>query len=393
LTIGRSAKVVVTGGEHFGGLAAIRALARAGHQPCAAVVAERSYAASSSAAVEAVRVPDPASDQKRFAVAVAALAERIRADVVLPGTDLAIAALTAHADCFAPGIALGLLPTERVERATDKTALAGLARVAGFAVPATRVTTREDLEAIDLPFPVVVKPSRSDVEDPRGEFVHGHAHRVEDASQLRQLAQVLEGDTWVVQPYIDGDLVAVAGVAWEGTVVAAIETVAHRIWPPDCGGSSYASTIAPDPERERRVTSLIRELGWSGIFQAQVLRAGGEDFLIDFNPRFYGTLALALAAGVNLPALWIDLLRGVEPPRRPSYRVGVRFRAGWKDIRALALIVRAGRWGEAVAGILPRRHTCHPVFSWKDPRPALVGFTRIARKLAASIAGRSAENA
>jgi predicted ATP-grasp superfamily ATP-dependent carboligase len=386
LTIGTPAKVVVTGGEFFGGLAAIRALARVGHQVWAAIVDERGRAASTRVAVEAVLVPDAAVDGKGFALGVATLAERIGAAVVLPGTDPEIEAITAHSDLF-PGIALGPRTEEQVDRATSKTALAGLAEVAGFAVPPTRVVTRDELEAADLPFPVVVKSVRSDTANRHGELVRRHARRVDDAAELHELRRTLEGDAWVIQPYVDGDLISLAGVAWEGNVVASIQHIAHRIWPPNCGGSSYGSTIAPDAERERRVGSLVHELGWSGIFQAQVLCAAGEDFLIDFNPRLYGTLELAIAAGINLPALWIDLLRGMEPVRCPSYRVGVRFRAGWKDLRALAAMARDGNPREAVAGLVPRADTCHPVLTWSDPGPALAGVGRIMREVGARARG------
>jgi predicted ATP-grasp superfamily ATP-dependent carboligase len=385
LSFGHGTTVLVTGGEHFGGLAAIRGLVLAGHDAWAAVARNHSYAAWSRLSAGTIRVADPVSDPEPFAEEVAAAAGRVGARIVLPGTDVALSALAGRLDAFRPGIAVGVCSSELVERATAKTALPGLAEAAGLAVPPTHILKRPEVEAAQVAFPAVVKPPRSDVEGADGNLVHAGARRVEDAENLRRAIAELGGNEWLVQPYVRGDLVAVAGVAWDGTVVAEIHQMSRRIWPSDCGGSSYAATIEPDEKRGRKVRRLVANLGWSGIFQVQLLRRGNEEFLIDFNPRFYGTLALALAAGVNLPALWVDLLRGVEFGGAPRYRVGVRFRAQWKDVRALATTARAGAWGDATAGLMPHGNTCHPVFNWSDPLPAIAGPIQIARDIGASM--------
>ncbi|MDP9308749.1 MAG: ATP-grasp domain-containing protein [Actinomycetota bacterium] len=385
MSFSRGTTVLVTGGEHFGGLAAIRGLVLAGHDAWAAVVRNHSYAAWSRLPAGTIRVPDPVVEPEPFAEAVAAAADHIGARVVLPGTDVALSSLAGRLDAFQPGIAVGVCSPDLVERATSKTALSELAEAAGLDVPPTRVLTRADVEAAQIAFPAVVKPPRSDVEGADGSLVHNGARRVENARALRDAIAQLGGNEWLAQPYVSGELVAVGGVAWEGAVVAEIHQLSRRIWPPDCGGSSYAATIEPDAERSRKVRRLVANLGWSGIFQVQLLRRGTKEFLIDFNPRFYGTLALALAAGVNLPAVWVDLLRGVEISPPPTYRVGVRFRAQWKDVRALATTARAGGLGEATAGLVPRASTCHPVFNWDDPLPAIAGPIRIARAITASM--------
>jgi predicted ATP-grasp superfamily ATP-dependent carboligase len=383
-------RVLVTGGEYFGGLAAIRALASSGHQTWAAIVSKSSYAARSRVAAGVVVVPDPTTDALRFAEAVSAEAERLGARVVLPGTDLALTALAAHAGAFPPMIALGVCSSEVVERATAKAALTGLAAAAGFAVPPTRPITSDDMaamEGIDLTFPAVVKPVRSDVPNRNGTLVHRAVMPIENAAELRAVVGQSEGDEWLVQPFLEGELVAVAGVAWEGTIVAAVHQVAERIWPSRCGGSSYAMTVTPDEARAQRVVRLVEDLGWSGIFQVQLLRSRTEDYLIDFNPRFYGTLGLALAAGVNLPALWVEMLIGERPQPSYAYRPGVRYRAQLKDLRAIAALAGSGAWSQAFRGLLPRPGTSHPVFAWNDPLPILAGWSRVWRRASTAIVG------
>ena len=106
-------------------------------------------------------------------------------------------------------------------------------------MPPTHVLTRANVEAAQIAFPAVVKPPRSDVEGADGSLVHNGARRVEDARALQDALVQLGGNEWLAQPYVSGELVAVAGVAWEGGVVTEIHQLSRRIWPPDCGGSSY----------------------------------------------------------------------------------------------------------------------------------------------------------
>jgi predicted ATP-grasp superfamily ATP-dependent carboligase len=153
------------------------------------------------------------------------------------------------------------------------------------------------------------------------------------------------------------------------------------------GVSSYAETVPPNMELEQGVSCLLQSIGWSGIFQAQFIRSpNGEHYLIDLNPRIYGSLMLAIAAGLNLPGIWVDLLLG----RRPDvggYRVGVRFRQEEKDVRALARLLVKGRWSRReLQGLVPRRNTTHAVFSLRDPLPLLSSTVNLSQWLSRRLA-------
>ena len=92
------------------------------------------------------------------------------------------------------------------------------------------------------------------------------------------------------------------------------------------------------------MSALVSNLGWEGIFELEMVRDQGGRFRpIDFNPRVYGSMALAESAGAPLAALWCDLLLGRELPSIES-RAGVRYR--WEEAEARNLL-----WlGFALAG-------------------------------------------
>jgi predicted ATP-grasp superfamily ATP-dependent carboligase len=203
---------------------------------------------------------------------------------------------------------------------------------------------------------------------PEGEvYLSLDVHRVENAEQLKRVAA--RGGRWLVQPYITGTLGAIGGVAWEGRVVCASHQVSPRIWPVERGISSYAVTVAPNAALEEGVARLIELVGWSGVFGVQFIHSKGRSYVIDLNPRIYGSTALAIKAGHNLPAIWADLLLGRDPTPGP-YRVGVRYRVEEDDIRA---ILKTRDW----RGLIPRRDTVLGVFDPHDPMPSLESLRKL----------------
>jgi len=110
------------------------------------------------------------------------------------------------------------------------------------------------------------------------------------------------------------------------------------------------------------VTQLLA--GYEGIFQVQF---AGE-MVLDVNPRIYGSLPLAVAAGANLPSLWARLVSG-ESIRPVRGRPGAFYRWLEGDARHFAWAVRTR--GASLGALAPRRRTAHSVESIADARPLL----------------------
>jgi hypothetical protein len=371
--------VLVTGPEYTGGLAALRSLSAAGHAPWAAVSDAGAYGARSRAAAGVVEVPDARLDPEDFAEAIVDGADRADADVVLPGTESGLLALAAYADRFAPDMALGVCPPTTTVVATDKVATLARAADAGVRVLSARVLGVDGPPGPDdVRFPVVVKPMRSEVPAQRG-LRRYPTRRADDLQALILALAALPNGAGMVQAYVEGRILNVNGVAWEGEVIAAVHEEALRTWPADCGPVSYAQTISPEPALAEQARALIAALDWSGIFNAQFIESEAGLFLVDVNPRLYASIGLAVAAGANLPALWVELLLGHRPEVSP-YRVGVRFRSEG-DVRSLTHLFRSGARRAALAGLVPQRHTTHGVASISDPRPGLAYLRRLPARL------------
>jgi predicted ATP-grasp superfamily ATP-dependent carboligase len=368
---GRAARprVLVTGGEYPAGLAALRALDRAGFETWAAVPSRDCLAARSRCAAGLVDVPDPRTHPDGFVAVLAEAAERIGAAAVLPGSEAGLLAVAGREDDFPRSVAVGSAPETVLRRATDKIALGLLALRAGMDAPPTRIVDAANAGRDgDVTFPAMAKPLRSELLA-GGHLQRFEAKRVESLRELKQALAEYPDGVGLVQPYIDGRLISVNGVSFEGRLHAANQHVVYRVWPDRCGQASYCETIPLPPERERALARFMEELDWSGVFNLQLIEHGGRDYVIDLNPRFYVSLTLAVAAGLNLPAIWASLLLGL-PAKTDGYRAGVRFRQEKGDPRAILSQLRRGQL-DAATGLIPRRHTVHALFSIRDPRPGL----------------------
>jgi predicted ATP-grasp superfamily ATP-dependent carboligase len=384
-------RVLVTGSEHPAGLAAVRALDRAGFEAWAAVQSRRALGARSRAAAGLVDVPDPRAAPDAFVTALADAAKRLDVAAVLPGTEAALLALAGREDAFPAAVAVGSAPETALLRATDKTALGLLSLRAGLDVPPNRVIAAEDLESMKpLSYPAVVKPLRSEL-PAQGGLRRFEANRVESPAELQRALRALPDAVGLVQPYLEGRLISFNGVAFEGELHAANQHLVHRVWPDRCGQAVYAETIPMNPERERAVAAFMKELGWSGVFNLQLIERDGRDHVIDLNPRFYVSMTLAVAAGLNLPAIWTSLLLGL-PFEANGYRTGVRFREEKGDPRAIVCELRRGNLGVA-RDLLPHRRTVHALFSIRDPLPGTTIFADALRRIRSRHADRATARA
>jgi hypothetical protein len=324
-------------------VAAARALDAAGYDVAVTVSGGISMAAASRACARRVPVPPADEDPNAYAAAVREEMARHDYDAVVPTSDAALIALDAP-----------------VRHLLDKAACTRRAAAAGIPVAPARVfpdTASMRAAADELDYPLVVKPA----------IKRSLATRVDDAETLQAIPDGV--GEMIVQPFIDAPMTAVAGVVWKGRLVAAVHMEYERIWPLPCGTVASARTTLPDVAIE---TGLLRVLeGYDGPFHAEFL----GPYLQDLNPRLHGTLPLAVASGVNLAAIYCDLVRNVDVPSKRGVS-DVFFRWIEGDVRSISRSLRMGEMPpkQAMRALAPRRNAVHSYESFRDPGPM---FTRL----------------
>jgi predicted ATP-grasp superfamily ATP-dependent carboligase len=97
---------------------------------------------------------------------------------------------------------------------------------------------------------------------------------------------------------------------------------------PVSGGPSTDRESIHAPEMERQSIDLLKRLEWKGIAMVEwkLDPVDNTPKLMEINPRFWGSLELAIRAGVDFPALFARTALGEALGPPPDYPAGVRCR-------------------------------------------------------------------
>ncbi|MGZ4256561.1 MAG: ATP-grasp domain-containing protein [Gaiellaceae bacterium] len=379
------ARVLVTDGEERSVLAVCRGLNAAGYEVSAVASAQPALAHWSRSVRGRFTLPDPREDGFRYVEGLAEILGRHPQEVVMPGTDASLVAVSEHRALIESLALVGLPSHENVLRSLDKLALLEEAAAAGLPAPPS-VTCSERGEvaaaAAELGYPVVLKPPRSFVPSATGDA----QRTVRIVRGERDLAAALAGFPLpvTVQRFEEGAAhVSVGGVIADGRLLGAAVSRYMRLWPPEAGSVAFSETIVPPPGLLDRTEALVGSLGSQGIFELELLDLKDGLAVLDLNPRPYGSLSLAVTAGANLPAIWCDWLLGRDPAPVVA-RAGVRYRWEDADLGHLLWQLRRGHWRAAGRVLVPHRRVTHALFKVTDPAPlaaraALIVARRAAR--------------
>jgi predicted ATP-grasp superfamily ATP-dependent carboligase len=377
--------MIVEEGSVRASLAAVRALHEAGWEVGIGSPTRTGLAASSRSASRWHYVPALSDGRGRFLEAVATAGRTGRYEVVFAAGDAELLALSS--DRQALPMRVPYAPHATVLRALDKLQLAQAAGAVGIATPLMHAATSERLARIDRP--MVVKARMHAAPGRKGVPTRIETRIVRTSAEAEQRAGEIRaaGGEPILQERLTGQLVEyVVLLDRDARVVARVQQLAERIWPPEAGISARAHTMAVDRELAERVEALMAELGWSGLAQLQfLLTPDGRLRLIDLNGRFYGSLALAVAAGVNLPALWAALATGRAVGRGFEARPGVRYQWLEGDLRSVFLARDSHPLRDTLGCFCFARGAVHSVWRKEDPLPAIrhirVLLGRAARKV------------
>ena len=379
----RRRHVLVTDASRGSAIAFIRSLGRRGWRVTAADTDRRSPGFRSRYASDRLVYPAPTVEADAAVAAILEAVRRTDVDVVIPITDEIGLPLAAARDRFAGLTCLALPDPAALAVAHDKAQTMELAERLGVPIPTTRrvATADEAVEAArELGWPVVVKPQVS--REPRGDgtveaFTVSYAA---DPAGLRARVATLEGRTGVLlQRWRPGEGHGVELLADHGRPLAAFQHRRLREVPVTGGASSLRESVALDPVLYGHATRLLAELGWTGLAMVEFRLTPDGPELMEINGRVWGSLPLAVRAGMDFPGRLADLLLDGPPPATEpvatDYRIGQRARNLRLDISWIGSVA-TGRRRYPELPWPPRRAALGAVASLLDPRIADDLFTR-----------------
>lgn len=328
--------VLVTDGEQRAALATVRSLGRAGYEVHVCSARTNSIAGASRYCASNHKVPDPLREPHSFLGEVVRLAATTKADVLLPVTEAALLAVLPHRDRFA--CAIPFADADAFSRICDKREVLEAARKHGLFVPTqVEMATRFEASRLngELHFPLVLKPSRS-VAGKEGERIRAGVTYATNAKDLHTALETIPAAAYPVllQQRINGPGFGISVLVWNGELLAAFAHRRIREKPPSGGVSVLRESIQLDRDLLSRSLGLLRDFSWQGVAMVEYkLDADtGLAYLMEINGRLWGSLQLAIDAGVDFPNLLVQAALGTRSQPVTTYKSGVRLRWEWGEV-------------------------------------------------------------
>jgi predicted ATP-grasp superfamily ATP-dependent carboligase len=336
--------VLITDGNERAALALTRALGRQRLKVAVGAENEDSLAAASKYCWRSFSYPSPYADERGFVSRLLEVVKDLKISMVFPTSEIAMALMVRHRQKFEAHTILPIPTTDAFISLSNKYRLMQLAAELGVPIPETVYVSDGRWEQVSskLPdFPVVVKPGKS-VVDIEGRLRKTGIHYAASEAELERLYNTIDylGQPSMIQRRIEGEGQGVFALMDKGRPVSLFAHRRLREKPPSGGVSVLRESVAlPQPMTDYALR-LLQHVGWHGVAMVEfkVDRQSGAPLLMEVNGRFWGSLQLALDAGINFPYLLYRIAAG-EKVQLPvnGYRIGVKSRWLLGDLDHLLL--------------------------------------------------------
>jgi predicted ATP-grasp superfamily ATP-dependent carboligase len=325
-------RVLVLGGTERHALSIVRSLGSRGIS--VAVGEGRRYCTASLSRYcsERVAYHNPESNRYLFIDSLEELLRRRRYRVVYPVTDFIPVLLSCERDRLEKLAEIAVPPYDMFVLTHDKSRTLDLARKVGVSIPRTELPRDQSgVHALtrQIAYPAVVKPrSKTNWIGPRAVvskvcYAANGEELVRIWSEIDRVAPLP-----MVQEYVPG------GKGWGVSVLArhgsprAVFTHRRVREYPLSGGASTMRESAHHAGMEEMAVELLRAMAWHGVAMVEFRldERDGAPKLMEVNGRFWGSLPLAVASGVDFPFLLHTMLTEGDVKTVTEYEIGVKGR-------------------------------------------------------------------
>ena len=239
--------------------------------------------------------------------------------------------------------AVGLAPVgETATFAFDKWEQILAARESGFATMQTqRVTNTADV--VQFPFrPALLKP-RFALDIGEHGVSKGKSFLMVDEVISPEASSAIFERPYLIQEFKKGVGEGFFGIADGGEIYAPFGHRRLRMMNPMGSGASACISRKPETAEMTAARTLIQHAAWTGPFMIEQLRDdAGAAWFMEFNGRFWGSVALARRCGLDIPRLAFEIASKIEPQIPSDLRKGFARHLG-RDLIYLLFVLRGPR--------------------------------------------------
>ena len=329
-------KVLVLGNDMRAFLTVIRSLGRGGHAVHVAWCPKDAPALNSKYIKKVHQLAPYSNSDDSWMFQMIKLFQNEKFDLVIPCRDDSILPMQKHRNELERHTRVYLLNERSFEYGFDKQRMDELACSLGINLPKERIV--HNLSEAYRSFnefgsPLVVKPFSSftldDLNNKQFVLKIYHKEKIQTC-----IPAMLQKGRLLVQENFIGIGMGVSVLALRGEILAVFQH--ERVHEPLFGGgSSYRKSVSLNTELFKATSILISKLNYTGVAMMEFKQnpKNGSWVFIEINPRFWGSLPLAVASGVDFPLYLYQML--VEGKRMfpERYRRGIYCRNLINDIR------------------------------------------------------------
>ncbi len=344
-------KILVTDGNNRAALAITRSLGRKGHMIVVGEDKHPCLASSSKYCHDRITYPNPTEEPDRFIEKLTGEIRSKEIDVVLPVSDVTTIPICENKQILEQYCKVPFAEPDAVKLAADKGKLFHLAKQLDVPVPES-YWLEDYIPNFSLPpnliYPVVIKPSRSRIRTDQGWL----STAVKYAENSNELEKIIKGEHPLAYPLIIQERIIGPGVGIfvcydHGKPIAFFSHRRIREKPPSGGVSVLRESISVSPEAKEFSMRLLNHLNWHGVAMVEFKVDLRDNLpkLMEINGRFWGSLQLAIDAGVDFPALLINTTTNKNAEPVLEYKIGTKTRWLLGDIDSLLMILFKNKTG------------------------------------------------
>jgi predicted ATP-grasp superfamily ATP-dependent carboligase len=339
-------KILVTDGEIRAALAIVRSLGKAGYEIHVGSADHPTLTSSSKYCNGKLTYPNPKKFNNEFIDAVEKYVKDNKIDFLIPVTDVTTLSLSKEANRFNQFGKMPFSTYKIIESVANKAEVLKRAQSLNIPIPETVFLGNKDqlktINSDNFSYPIVIKPSRSRI------FVNNNWHSTfvtyaENKADLEK--QIQEKSNYefplLIQERITGPGVGVFVCYNNGELISLFSHKRLREKPPSGGVSTLRESIPVDSDALEYSKKLLQSYNWHGVAMVEFKRDLRDNSLrlMEINGRFWGSLQLAIDAGVNFPLITVECLCNDYVEAKFDYHVGTKTRWLLGDLDSLLIVL------------------------------------------------------
>ena len=268
--------------------------------------------------------------------------------------------------------------------ADDKAKIHALAKELDIPVPHTDFLpagVSPEVFAAQLHYPCIIKYRNGEALGLKSHERYAIARSAQDFVREYQRMDAVSPSP-LIQSYLAGQDVGVAVVMdAHSRPVDFLCYVSDREYPLSGGPTCLCRTIF-DRKLLRYACKLLCAISFRGIAMLDFKGSAAQPYLLEINPRIWGSAALSEIAGATFFESYVKAALGTAVPLdldtcTPSYRLGARMKFMPHCFLAAAAELRAGRIGDAWSDLRSSVCVRDGLFSCQDTRPFFRYFANL----------------